>query len=98
VSDQEAEEYICRQIDRLPPRFSRSIHRLRFHGRIWQRLLVAALLIFGGLLWFLPILGFWMLPFGVALLAIEIPIFKRWLVDAAMRIERWWCHADRPPP
>jgi hypothetical protein len=55
-------------------------------------------LIFGGLLWFLPILGFWMLPFGVALLAIEIPIFKRWLVDAAMRIERWWCRADRPPP
>ena len=37
------------------------------------------LLILAGFLGFLPILGFWMIPLGVAVLATDIPPLKRWL-------------------
>lgn len=36
----------------------------------------------------LPVLGIWMLPLGIVILASEFPTLKRWLVSAAMRIER----------
>lgn len=37
-------------------------------------------MIFAGLLGFLPILGFWMLPLGVALLASDVPPLRLWLI------------------
>ncbi len=37
-------------------------------------------LIVGGILGFLPVLGFWMIPLGIALLATDIPPLRRWLV------------------
>ena len=52
------------------------------------RILLGTLLIVGGLLGFLPILGFWMLPLGVVLLAREIPAVAR-------LIERWRPGAPR---
>jgi hypothetical protein len=36
----------------------------------------------GGLVGFLPVLGFWMLPLGVVLIALDIPPFRR-------RVLRW---------
>lgn len=41
------------------------------------RILLGILLIMGGLLGFLPILGFWMLPLGVVVLAREVPAIER---------------------
>ena len=42
------------------------------------RLVLGVLLICGGLLGFLPILGFWMLPLGVALAALDVvPVWRR---------------------
>jgi hypothetical protein len=38
-------------------------------------------LVVGGLLGFLPVLGFWMVPLGIAVLAVDIP--------AARRLWRW---------
>ena len=35
-------------------------------------------LIGGGLLGFLPILGFWMIPLGILVLSIDLPILLRW--------------------
>jgi hypothetical protein len=35
------------------------------------------LLVIGGVFSFLPVLGFWMLPFGLFLLAIDIPFLRR---------------------
>jgi hypothetical protein len=55
------------------------------------------LLILGGLLWFLPVLGLWMLPLGLILLIAEFPVLKRWLVHMAMRAERWWNRGESPP-
>ena len=44
----------------------------------------------GGALGFLPILGFWMLPLGLALLAQDVPGMKVPLERCARRIERSW--------
>ena len=45
----------------------------------WLRLPLGILLILMGLLGFLPILGFWMLPLGVAVTAMGLrPIRARW--------------------
>ncbi|MEQ8293618.1 MAG: hypothetical protein RIA08_15560 [Roseovarius sp.] len=42
------------------------------------RLAVGVLLMIGGLLGFLPILGFWMLPVGVAIAALDVvPVWRR---------------------
>src|ERR1700752_190614 len=43
----------------------------------WARIPAGVLLILGGFLSFLPVLGIWMLPLGVALLAIDIPFLRK---------------------
>jgi len=45
------------------------------------RLLVGVLLIIGGLLGFLPVVGFWMLPLGIAVAALDVVPLWRWLTD-----------------
>ncbi|HVZ01720.1 MAG TPA: hypothetical protein VHA35_19600 [Dongiaceae bacterium] len=37
------------------------------------------LLIIGGLAGLLPVLGFWMIPAGLAMIALDIPPWRRWL-------------------
>lgn len=41
------------------------------------RLLIGTLLLILGLFGFLPILGFWMIPLGLALIALDIPPLRR---------------------
>lgn len=43
-------------------------------------------LILGGVLGFLPILGFWMLPLGVIVLSVDSPVMRR----LRRRVEVWW--------
>jgi hypothetical protein len=52
-------------------------HRLKTHPNHWLRKTVGVLLIIGGLLGFLPVLGYWMLPLGLALLAVDWPWARR---------------------
>ncbi len=40
---------------------------------MWLRIPLAIALMIGGVLGFLPVLGFWMLPLGIVLLAIDLP-------------------------
>ena len=42
------------------------------------RIIIGALLIIGGILGFLPILGFWMIPLGLLVLSIDLPMVRRW--------------------
>jgi hypothetical protein len=43
------------------------------------RIMTGCLLMLGGLFGFLPLLGFWMLPLGIMVLAIDVPwIRRRW--------------------
>jgi hypothetical protein len=53
---------------------------------------IGVLLVVGGLLGFLPVLGFWMLPLGLALLAVDYPIVRRvW-----RRTVVWWGRRRHP--
>ena len=46
------------------------------------RSFVGTLFVIGGIFGFLPILGFWMLPLGLALIALDLPPLRN-------SIERW---------
>ena len=50
------------------------------------RLILGLVLIVGGLLGFLPVLGFWMIPLGLLILSVDLPIVRRW----RRRLEVWW--------
>jgi hypothetical protein len=74
-----AEANIEKLLARLPSWLARGIRRLRRPRARWVRLPVAALLIPGGFLSFLPVFGLWMLPLGLLLLAADVPLLKRLL-------------------
>lgn len=52
----------------------------------WLRKSVGVLLVSGGALGFLPVLGYWMLPFGLALLAVDWPVARR----LHRQLVVWW--------
>jgi hypothetical protein len=69
------------ELDRLEghlPDWARGpFRRARTPRAMWTRLIIAILLIVGGILGIvLPVLGFWMVPLGLALLAIDVPILR----------------------
>ena len=55
----------------------------RDHVPTGIRSLIGLLFMVGGVFGFLPILGFWMLPLGVAFIALDIP-FTRHKIEAWM--------------
>ncbi len=46
-------------------------------------------LIVGGILGFLPVLGFWMIPLGLLVLSQDLPVVRRWRRRLAVRFGRW---------
>lgn len=81
---------VTRLSEKLPERAQRAVDWLREPSRLWVRLAAAILLIVGGFLSFLPILGLWMLPLGLALLSQDVPSLKAPMERAAQAIERGW--------
>ena len=67
--------------------------RLKRHPNAWIRRGAGAALIVGGILGFLPILGFWMLPLGIVLISDDIP----WLRRQRRRVQSWWLRRRRGP-
>ena len=51
------------------------------HVPLGVRSLVGVLFMIGGLFGFFPILGFWMLPLGAALIALDIPLTRHKIHD-----------------
>jgi len=45
-------------------------------------------LVAGGVLGFLPVLGFWMLPLGLLVLSQDLPAVRRWRRSFVLRMER----------
>jgi hypothetical protein len=83
--------------DRLPPWAARAVRWLTGPDGRWARLPAGLLLVAGGLAGFLPVLGFWMVPLGLLLLAKDIAVLRRpvlwfvsWLQRAWERLEAWW--------
>jgi len=61
-------------------------HRLKTHPNPWLRKIVGILFVVGGLLGFLPVLGYWMIPVGLALLAVDWP----WARRLSRHLISWW--------
>ena len=70
------------------------IDRLRQPGWLLVRLLLALVLIAGGFLAILPVFGLWMIPLGMLLLAIDIPMLQGPLASLIVR-GRWFWHGMR---
>jgi hypothetical protein len=86
--------------EELKRRLAATIYRLlywgRNHVRPGVRSLIGVCLMIGGVFGFLPVLGFWMFPVGVAFVALDVP-------SARHRIDAWMLKLaregklDRPP-
>ncbi|SEM65018.1 hypothetical protein [Bradyrhizobium sp. OK095] len=63
-------------VHRLPPRVGGTVSYLLKPSSRWVRIPSGALLVVGGVLSFLPVLGIWMLPLGLALLAEDVPALR----------------------
>ena len=71
------DEEMDRLQDHMPDWAGRNFDRLRQPEAIWVRVPAGIALTGGGVLGFLPVLGFWMLPIGLALLFTNRKIEKR---------------------
>jgi hypothetical protein len=58
---------------------------IRTNVGVGWRSLLGVLLIIGGILGFLPVLGFWMVPLGVAVILLDVAVIRRWLRMRARR-------------
>ena len=65
--------------DSFKDRFRPFVAWVRAHVPRGLRLVLGILLILGGIFGFLPVLGFWMVPLGVLVAAMDIKLIRRWL-------------------
>jgi hypothetical protein len=71
---------------RLRSLFSReNLPRSRF-----ARIALGTAFVLLGLVGFLPVLGFWMVPLGLAILSVDVPVVRRFSRRARVTIGRWW--------
>ncbi|WP_093422066.1 hypothetical protein [Tranquillimonas alkanivorans] len=87
------ERRLRRQFDALSKNVPKSegVVRGLLVPRRWHiRIPVAILLIVGGLLGFLPIVGLWMLPLGLLLLALDVPFLQQPISRAMIWGRRTW--------
>lgn len=85
-------------IGRLIPALRGPMSHLRRDSWFPIRFPFALLLILGGLLSFLPVLGIWMLPLGLLLLAVDLPVLRgpiSTLVIRSRRIGQRWARRWR---
>jgi hypothetical protein len=91
----ELDRYLEKIEQRLPRFARRFLHWLR-RPSLWPlRAVVALLLGVGGIFSFLPILGLWMLPLGLIIIAQDLPFLQAPLVRLFKWIEAKW--PRRPP-
>jgi len=75
---------------KLPPGPARFVGWLRRPASQMVRIPLALLLMVGGVFAFLPVLGFWMLPLGMLLIAQDVPLLQRPLARTLGWAERKW--------
>ncbi len=71
--------------------FGRELHLPRSRS---ARIAIGVALIFFGILGFLPILGFWMIPLGLLVLSGEFSAVRK----LRRRLEVWWGRRKNKPP
>ena len=60
------------------------------------RTLLGVALIIGGILGFLPVLGFWMIPLGLIVLSQDFASVRRFRRRWTVRLTRWWERQKQP--
>ncbi len=82
---------------KLPGWAGRAVRWLTGPDAKWARIPAGVLLVLGGCAGFLPVLGFWMVPLGLLLLAKDVAFLRRpvlwfvtWLQRAWHRLKGWW--------
>ena len=81
----------------LPRPVGRALAWLHRPGSGWVRIPVALLFLVGGIAGFLPVLGFWMVPLGLALVAQDVPWLRPPMARALKWIDRKWTEHDDVP-
>jgi hypothetical protein len=75
-----AKARLNQELDRLQPHLPgwgvRWLRRIRGRAATMVRIPAGIVLILAGFVGFLPILGFWMVPLGLALLALDVPFLR----------------------
>jgi hypothetical protein len=86
----------------MPTWFGRILRWLRHPASRLVRIPAGLLFILGGLLSFLPVLGLWMLPLGLMLIAYDVPFLQKpmsrfagWGAESSTGIRRWTTPAAR---
>jgi hypothetical protein len=94
MTDEIERQKLDRLVERLkmkmPESLARAIGWLVSPSAILIRLPLGLLCIAGGIFSFLPLLGIWMLPLGVLLIAVDVPWVRRWVIRTWPRIEARW--------
>jgi len=65
---------------KLKAAICRAVEWMDGHVPRGLRSVLGLLLIAGGCVGFLPVLGFWMIPAGLAAIALDIPACRRWVL------------------
>ena len=80
-----------------PNFLTRAIVRLRKPQACRVRLPLGIVCIVASFLWFLPVLGLWLLPLGLLLIAQDVPFLRRpvgrmtlYLLERWVRLRKWW--------
>ncbi len=92
----ELDEHLEQFERRLPENMRGLVRWLRKPGSGLVRIPLGIVLILFGLVGFLPILGFWMIPLGLLVLAIDVPLVRPPLISVLDWVERKW-PAPKPP-
>jgi len=77
-------------MSKMTSRVKRLFRRENLPRSRWARIAIGVVLVLCGFVGFLPILGFWMVPMGLAILAIDIPIVRRLTQKVTVAVTRWW--------
>jgi purine-cytosine permease-like protein len=73
--------------------------RIPVPGNMVLRVGLGLVMIVGGVLGFLPVLGYWMLPLGLLILSIDFPMVRRFRRNITVKLGDWfktrWPNAAR---
>ena len=70
-------------------------YKIRLPGHPLLRIGLGIVLVGFGLVGFLPIVGFWMIPLGIAILSVDLPPVRRFRRNITIRFG-YWLHRRWP--
>ncbi len=77
------------------PKVNFAGYKVNVPGHPLLRVVLGVLLILCGLLGFLPILGFWMIPLGLVVLSVDLPPVRRFRRNFTVKFG-YWLHKRWP--